>query len=1603
MSNRLTKFFVTLAVLISSTLHAANLPYKKTTKFVDKIDELFFMGLYHKAEKKNDKLLSKQQKHHNYQDHPEIGLSLLRGAMIAQELSDFTKMEGNLKKGLEVIDRASGRESLDYCNGLLLAMRTWINYGNYNKAFDYQRPLAEALSKIKEDKTAILLNYHFHYARLLNKVGFYELAKQEAQKAAELRKGNITKYYNYTDPKTGQVKSKKLNSKGYLARKREYAHALNLITEIYIDQGDYYTAKDSLHKVHTNWMEKNMGGSSAKKDYAYIWAEYLKNSVYWHARRYELALILETNLNDLTKAKGIRVAPTSKQYEEVYNKLMVAFFRRNKDREVTRYKQSQKSFVERVFKKDGIRQGNREVLIAEDFLINKSDTRKASVDLQRRHRKGEETLMDILEKHQFYPEDHPRKAYVIKRLMKIFANTDRPEEARKYLDQFLNISKQIYPENSPKYHMAKIEEAIFLGRYTNEFEKAEDIFNKSFYNIVRKEMHPRHKDYFYYQNEIIDLYKITDRYVRALNTAVAATKLCRRNYYKFDIPLMVQLEKEASLYMDLGKFDQALKSLSEANTIMRKKQHKLNARVLKTKARYYNTMGDYEKAIRQLEEAEKIADFSTVEEYADLYISKGHYSKVEDRLEEAIEKIRERYGANHRSLVTKYQRLAKLHLIIGEFDKAQKEIEKAMKIAKGSYGETSLVYTDCEVILGQVYFKLGDYYNAERSYREAIKNQERLLKSRRQVPIALTINELAKAYYLNSGDIEGAEELFLEAKEIITEKITAKSPAYARVAIDLAELYIDMNKLDHAENLVNQAISLHKTKFNANGKPTREHAFAKLLQGDIMEAKKDYAKALHFYKDAESDLKRLFGEEHIDYVRALSKQGQLSYIQGDDKKAIKTLNQTTELYMQNIRDNFGILSEEGKKKFWDDIKSDFEFYNTIALKYRDEDPKLIEKVYDITLSTKAILLSSSIKLRQSILSSGDQELIDMYRDWRSSREELTIYDSWDNDKLREAGIDKDAVRKKIQDLEKSLSEKSDAFAEESARERRRNSIDWKKVQKELKENEYAVEVIRYRYFGETFTDSVIYAALILGPDTKKGPEVVVLEKGNDLEDRYLKYYRNSIKYKTKDKRSYDAFWKQIHEVVGDNSKVYFSSEGAFNQINLESIRTPDGQNVLDKNTIVLVSNTKDLVEAAEEKRRKEELIRKGELQPEVVENTAIVVGNPAFYEVRVNPNDTVYITINDSVYAEREHEIYITASDNIIAQKRHGVIIEEEDNIYAIQKDHITISAEDKIYIRERDNVYASPSDSIVNPETKKFFRPEDRYLIKLADSVYIRRDHGIIARDYHNRLIRKEDNITALPYHKKTITKSDKVYAELEDKIYITESDKIINRKVYQSMKIPQLVGAEQEINEINKILVDNNWKVKKYLFADAHEDNIKDWKKSPRVFHIATHGFFEEDVKKSNKNVHGLSYLKENKDPLQRSGVMLRNAGDIFKTHREGAADFNSTAGILTAAEALALNFENTELVVLSACETGRGQVAVGEGVYGLQRSFLVAGANNVIMSLFKVSDEATQKLMALFYEKWTKTGDKRQAFIDAKKELREEFKDPIYWGAFVMIGLD
>ncbi|WP_421874204.1 CHAT domain-containing protein [Marinoscillum sp.] len=218
--------------------------------------------------------------------------------------------------------------------------------------------------------------------------------------------------------------------------------------------------------------------------------------------------------------------------------------------------------------------------------------------------------------------------------------------------------------------------------------------------------------------------------------------------------------------------------------------------------------------------------------------------------------------------------------------------------------------------------------------------------------------------------------------------------------------------------------------------------------------------------------------------------------------------------------------------------------------------------------------------------------------------------------------------------------------------------------------------------------------------------------------------------------------------------------------------------------------------------------------------------------------------------------------------------------------------------------------------------------------------------------------------------------------------------RYMRSNQMLALLPGTKKEVNLIDSLYNTKQLPATTYLSNEALEDSIKRLN-NPRTLHIATHGFFlESDHDDQTQD----EYVQ---NPLLRSGLILAGANSFISEGQISEEVRHDEDGILTAYEAMNLKLDGTELVVLSACETGLGEVKNGEGVYGLQRAFQVAGADAIIMSMWTVDDDATQELMTNFYEEWLSGSDKQTAFITAQKRLKDKWKSPYYWGAFVMIG--
>ena len=208
-------------------------------------------------------------------------------------------------------------------------------------------------------------------------------------------------------------------------------------------------------------------------------------------------------------------------------------------------------------------------------------------------------------------------------------------------------------------------------------------------------------------------------------------------------------------------------------------------------------------------------------------------------------------------------------------------------------------------------------------------------------------------------------------------------------------------------------------------------------------------------------------------------------------------------------------------------------------------------------------------------------------------------------------------------------------------------------------------------------------------------------------------------------------------------------------------------------------------------------------------------------------------------------------------------------------------------------------------------------------------------------------------------------------------------------------LQGTKEEILKIENILKDNKWQVTPYMGKNGTEESFLDMNgKSPRLLHLATHGFYYTPNKAEN-----VDYLKGYTDAMSLSGLVMSggNAAWLGKQLPKGVL-----GGILTANDIARLDLSNTDMVVLSACQTGQGK-ATSEGLYGLQRAFKKAGVGTIVMSLWSVSDKTTSEFMIAFYECLVNphnAWNKRKAFEEAKQIIRKKHPDPYYWAAFVML---
>ena len=787
-----------------------------------------------------------------------------------------------------------------------------------------------------------------------------------------------------------------------------------------------------------------------------------------------------------------------------------------------------------------------------------------------------------------------------------------------------------------------------------------------------------------------------------------------------------------------------------------------------------------------------------------LYATMGRYTQAEEYTALALKLRQEKFGPKNTSVAASLNNYAVLKYNLAQYNEAEKDFESAISIIQQNGLQSTMTYAIALNNQAMLFQTIGRYEEADQVLRQAITIAEKLQNNKSKNHLKFLSNQAL--LYRQMGKYPEAEAIYLGMEK----RLGKNNPDYASMLNNQAALYMVMGKEDKVEELLKKSAAIYKASFGEDN-PAFARATSDL--GNFYRYKTRYAEADPLLDKALKIREATLGRNHPLFVQSKEDLAILHWKKGSLDKALPLYNEVMTKSLDFVNQYFAPMSEAEKTKYWDVLSPRFQRFYNFAVEASSQHSTVVQDLYDYQIATKALLLNSTNKVKQSIMSSKDVQLIKDYLAWLDQKETLARLYAYSKEELKIQEINLDSLETAANAMEKNLSARSTAFSAGYSTQK----LSYNQIRNLLTDTEAVVEIIHVKKYDQIFTADSKYAVLVL-TKANEVPKLILLENGQLLDTRYSKFYRNAIQQRIADEHSYQQFWAPIEAELSGKKLVYVSPDGTFNQLNLNTIKKPDGNYVISQFDLVTIGNSKDLIELKAKK-------------PKVLKKNATLLGFP----------------------------------------------------------------------------------------------------------------DYG-------------PGEIAVLP-------------------------------------------GTKVEIDGVSKVLKASGYQVKQFTQKLATEANLKSIK-GPTLMHIATHGYFLKDVENMG-SAFGISLENANDNPLLRSGLMLAGAGTTVSGARMPNLESNDN-GILTAYEAMNLNLEGTDLIILSACETGLGDIKAGEGVYGLQRAFLVAGADALIMSLWKVDDAATQQLMSNFYSNWIKLGNKQKAFKQAQMQLMSKYKDPYYWGAFVMMGM-
>jgi CHAT domain-containing protein/Tfp pilus assembly protein PilF len=991
----------------------------------------------------------------------------------------------------------------------------------------------------------------------------------------------------------------------------------------------------------------------------------------------------------------------------------------------------------------------------------------------------------------------------------------------------------------------------------------------------------------------------------------------------------------------------------------------------------YYYLGSAEKAIEYCEKTKQIIkELKGTEnpEYARsvgnlgfLYNQIGNYESVGPLYKEALEIRRRLFKDDHPDLALSINNMGLFYVSMQNHAAAEPLLREALEMRKRLFQSDHPDLANSINNMAFLYDNMNNYSAAEPLYKEALEMYRRLFQGDHP-DLANSISNMARCYFRRS-NYSAAEPLYKEALEMRRRLYQGDHPTLALSISNMAIFFNSRGNYSAAEPLYKEDLEMCRRLYK-NDHPDLANSINNMAY--FYDSKGNYTAAEPLFKEALEMLRRLFNGDHPSLANSLNNMAYFFDCRGNDSAAEPLYKEALEMTRRLSKgDNPDLaMSMNNMAMFYfekgDTSKAEPLFKEALEMLrrlYKNDHPDLAHSINSLAnfyngrgnYSAAEPLFKEALEMRRRLykgdhpdLANSIKSLAYFYHDRDSFAETEPLY--------------KEALNVYLNML-------NNYFPSLSEKEKKQF---WNTVSNDFEAfNTFAIE--------RSKENPTILCNMY---DIQLQTKSMLLNSSNRMKKRILNSGDSALIEKFKS-------WSDIRSLL---VKLYKMSNDEQKKQNFRIDSIENAANDLEKD---LSLKSEEFKQSYEKKKVTWRTIQ-GLLKPD---EAAVEVLRFRLLKDRRFTDTIYYVFLIVTDQTEEHPELVLLENGNDL-----------ENDYYNYYRKLISLKTDDKesfkrywgsLYEKLKDykKIYFS-ADGIynkLNPST--LLMPDGKYLLEKQEIQQINTTKDIIIGYYRTK---EESNIynnaVLIGNPNFSLSEEGVQMASRKMRSDYQEEKSYEQLMATRGIKLVRLPGTEKEVKEIEKFFKTKKWDVKTYLGDMAVKSAVKT-AESPRVLHIATHGLFLEDVKRGGKEIFGFEEQKMVDNPLLRSGLFFSGADNYLKSESPGYIEEDN--GLLTAYEAMNLNLDKTELVVLSACETGLGEIQNGEGVFGLRRAFQQAGARNVLMSLWKVDDAATQELMTNFYSNWVSGMSKREAFSKAQQTIKEKYRDPYYWGAFVMVG--